>query len=297
VPSPAPPAAAEPPPTEPLDPDEVHPSDATPPGYVTAASLWKISSPRPDWDTGERPADVAQPGAAPREAGSVAPSAQQAERPPGYAETRHAFPALAPAGEPAADKPKQRADEPVNPNRSRIDTKTTAIVAMIVLLAALVTTAVVVLTGGEEPERAAAPQDTPVAIDTPEPTPEKTAEPKATAAPIEAQVKTLDELVRFSAKGRKAAVNGDIKAAIANRAKLLRDIRALNKQADDKQLKAALVTFDAAIAESLRQNRECASKCSDADLAKVGKLKTAALAKINPLLKEHGGRTYKREEI
>ena len=112
------------------------------------------------------------------------------------------------------------------------------------------------------------------------------------SAPIEAQVKTLDELVRFSAKGRKAAVNGDMKAAIANRAKLLKDIRSLDRQADDKQLKAALVSFDAAIAESLRQNRECASKCSDADLRKVGKLKTAALAKINPILKEHGGRTY-----
>jgi hypothetical protein len=164
-----------------------------------------------------------------------------------------------------------------------------------VLLAALVTTGVVVLTGGDESQPVATPLETPV--DTPAPTPEETPKPKATAAPIEAQVKTLDELVRFSAKGRKAAVNGDIKAAIANRAKLLRDIRALDKQAGDKQLKAALAGFDAAIAESLRQNRECGSKCTDADLQKVGRLKTAALAKINPILKEHGGRTYKREEI
>ena len=75
-----------------------------------------------------------------------------------------------------------------------------------------------------------------------------------------------------------------MKAAIANRSKLLRDIRALDAQADDKQLKAALTSFGAAITESLRQNRECASKCSDADLNKVGTLKQAALAKINPLL-------------
>ena len=173
-----------------------------------------------------------------------------------------------------------------------------AIVAVVVLLAAIVTTALVLLTGDSKPDpRRRARTDTPVAVETPEPTPEKTAAPRKTAAPIEAQVKTLDELVRFSAKGRKAAVNGDMKAAIANRSKLLRDIRALDKQADDKQLKAALASFDAAIAESLRQNRECGSKCADADLSKVGKLKQAALAKINPLLKEHGGRTYKREEI
>ncbi|WP_157591782.1 hypothetical protein [Solirubrobacter soli] len=293
APEPAPePAAPEPPaPAEP--PHEAHPSDETPPGYVTAASLWKISSPRPDWDTGEKPADIAQPDATPREAAAAAQRAPEADRPPGYAETRHGFPALAPQ---ETTQPKKRAAEPVNPNRSRIDGKTAGIVAAIVLLAAIVTTAVVVLTGGDEPKQVAAPVDTPVAT-TPEPTPKKTPKPKATAAPIEAQVKTLDELVRFSAKGRKSAVSGDMKAAIANRSKLLKDIRALDKQADDKQLKAALVAFDAAITESLRQNRECASKCSDADLQKVGKLKTAALAKINPILKEHGGRTYKREEI
>ena len=58
-----------------------------------------------------------------------------------------------------------------------------------------------------------------------------------------------------------------------------------------------MASFSAAIRESLRQNRECASKCSTADLQKVGRLKTAALAKVNPLLEAHGGRTYKRAEI
>jgi hypothetical protein len=294
----APPPVAEPPAAEPDDPHGHHPSDETPAGYVTAASLWKISTPRPDWDTGQRTAPETPPAAdAPREAAALASAAAAAgPRQEGLTETRHGFPALQPSGEPPKKEPKPQHLAP--PNRARMDGRTLAIVGIVVLLAAIVTTALVVLTGGDEPERAAAPQDPPVTVeDTPEPTPEKTAAPKRTAAPIEAQVKTLDELVRFSAKGRKSAVNGDMKAAIANRSKLLKDIGALDKQAKDKDLKAALAGFSAAITESLRQNRECASKCSTADLNKVGKLKDAALSKINPLLKEHGGRTYKREQI
>ncbi len=305
VPTAAPPQEAvppaEPPPhasaaAVPDDPHGNHPSDETPPGYVTAASLWKISSPRPDWNTGQPLPGETQADGAPREAGSVSRAAH-ASNAPGPAETRHGFPALAPQPTAEPPKPPKPAEPPPPPNRAKLDQRTLAIVAIVVLLAAIVTTALVLLTGDSKPEPAAAPTDTPVAVETSEPTPEKTAKPTKTAAPIEAQVKTLDELVRFSAKGRKAAVNGDMKAAIANRSKLLRDIRALDKQADDKPLKAALTSFDAAIAESLRQNRDCGSKCGDADLKKVGDLKDAALAKINPLLKEHGGRTYKREEI
>jgi hypothetical protein len=293
------PPAGETPVAEPDEPHHAHPSDETPPGYVTAASLWKISAPRPDWDTGQSTAPETPPADGPREAASAAagvPAAAAPAEPARMGDTRHAFPALAPTGEPPKKDPKPQHLAPAN--RARMDGRTFAIVGIVVLLAVLVTTALVVLTGGDEPKRAAAPADTPVAVeDTPEPTPEKTAAPKKTPAPIEAQVKTLDELVRFSAKGRKSAVNGDMKAAIANRSKLLKDIKALDKQAKDKDLKAALASFDAAITESLRQNRECASKCSTADLNKVGKLKDAALARINPLLKEHGGRTYKREEI
>jgi hypothetical protein len=296
APEPEPPASALP--TAAEDPDLAHPSDETPPGYVTAASLWKISAPRPDWATGEQPADVAPPDAAPREAASVSRAAPAPADQAHLGNTRHSFPALPPKEPPpGAEPPKRpkRDDPPAEPNRSRIDGRTAAIVAVVVALAAIVTTAVVLLTGGSEPERAEAPRVEQVAE-----TATPTAKPKSTPRPtadLDAQVKTLDELVRFSKKGRASAVNGNMKAAIANRTKLLRDIRALDKQADDKQLKAALASFDAAIAESLRQNRECASKCSSADLGKVGKLKQSALAKINPLLEEHGGRTYKRSEI
>jgi len=57
VPEPEPPPAAAdvppaPEPTEELEPEAgSHPSDETPAGYVTAASLWGVSGPRPDWST------------------------------------------------------------------------------------------------------------------------------------------------------------------------------------------------------------------------------------------------------
>src|SRR3954449_12936201 len=50
-------------------PDNIHPSDETPPGYVTAGSLWKISARRP----GRVPGEPALPETAGRgEAASVA---------------------------------------------------------------------------------------------------------------------------------------------------------------------------------------------------------------------------------
>src|SRR4051812_33588959 len=61
----APPAPGEPetsPP--PAEPPAAHPFDETPPGYVTAASLWKISAPPPDWSAGESGAEQTQPEAA-----------------------------------------------------------------------------------------------------------------------------------------------------------------------------------------------------------------------------------------
>ena len=181
--------------------------------------------------------------------------------------------------------------EAAPPNRAPIDGRRAAIVAVVVLLAAAVTTAVVVLTGGSEPERAsnAVVEDA-------------KSEPVATtAAPrtdeLDAQVKQLDELMLLSKKGRAQAVDGDVKAAAASRAQLLKDIRALDADTGDKALKAGLVSFGAAIRESLRQNRECGSKCSTADLQKVGRLKQAALKRLNPILKAHGARTYKPVEI
>ena len=284
-------------PTEELEPEAgSHPSDETPAGYVTAASLWGVSGPRPDWST-EQTETEAEAVAGAGEAASVsrAPASNAQPPQPGVAETRHSFPAV-PPGSPGAEEPKPRRDEPpAPPNRARIDGRTAAIVAVVVLLAAVVTTALVVLTGGSEPERAAAPVETSAPVETE--TPMATAKPKPKTSDLDAQVKTLDELMRLSRKGRAAAVEGDIKAATANRAQLLKDIKALDGQANDEQLKAALASFSVAIAESLRQNRECGSKCSDADLAKVGKLKQAALAKINPILKAHGTRTYTRAEI
>jgi bacterioferritin-associated ferredoxin len=181
-------------------------------------------------------------------------------------------------------------------NRSRIDKRTAAIVAAIVLLATVAAVAVLVLTGGSEPKTPAAEVESPpvnavVEHETPEPA-------KPDEAPnVDAQVKTLDGLMRLSEKGRAAAVNGDIKTATANRATLLRDLKRLDAQATDKQLKAAVASFIPAITEALRQNRECGSKCSTADLNRVARLKQTALNKVNPLLKAHGGDTYRLKDI
>ena len=59
----------------------------------------------------------------------------------------------------------------------------------------------------------------------------------------------------------------------------------------------AAIAFSAAIRESLRQNRDCASKCSASDIKKVGQLKDAALAKLNPLLKPFGFGPYTSKQI
>ena len=86
-------------------------------------------------------------------------------------------------------------------------------------------------------------------------------------------METLDSLMKRSARGRAAAVEGDFAAATANRSDLLRRLRRLERQADDPELKAAVTSFAAAVRESLRQNRECGSGCSTRELERVGKLK------------------------
>ena len=283
----APPAGAAPAPADsPAPPAAAHPSDETPAGYVTAESLWPAGAPRPSEADPDAPQSSPPDQAA--EAASVAQRSAQGQA--GTPATRHSFPAV-PRDAVSAAAPASPPRQAGAPNRARIDGRTAAIVAVVVLLAAAVTTAVVVLTGGSEPERAsnAVVEDA-------------KSEPVATtAAPrtdeLDAQVKQLGELMLLSKKGRAQAVEGDVKAAAASRAQLLKDIRALDADTGDKALKAGLVSFGAAIRESLRQNRECGSKCSIADLQKVGRLKQAALKRLNPILKAHGARTYKPVEI
>ena len=285
-------------PAAPADPAKAHPSDATPAGYVTAASLWPVSTRRPSASTA--PPSAPPDSSEPAEAASVGRAAA-----PQGAAPAPAAPAVAGASvTPLVASSAQRADGPpprafVPANRSRIDKRTTAIVAAVVLLATVATVAVLVLTGGSEPKPLPTGSESPPANAVVE---QETPEPSATAKPVkapkvDAQVKTLDGLMRLSEKGRAAAVNGDIKTATAQRATLLRDLERLDAQATDKQLKAALATFIPAITEALRQNRECGSKCSTADLNKVARLKQAALNKVNPLLKAHGGDTYRLKDI
>jgi hypothetical protein len=183
-------------------------------------------------------------------------------------------------------------------NRSRIDRRTAAIVGAVVVLATVVAVVVLVLTGGSEPKRRVAESPgPPVNAVVEQQSPEPVVTAKASAPDVAAQVRTLDGLMRLSVKGRAAAVSGDIKAATASRATLLRNLKRLEAEATDKPLKAAVVSFIPAITEALRQNRECGSKCSTADLNKVARLKQAALKKINPLLKAHGSGTYRLKDI
>ena len=160
------------------------------------------------------------------------------------------------------------------------------------------------IVGAETPE---APVATPtaeatVATPTPEPTvatptPESDTPTPSTDTALTAQVRTLDGLMQLSEQGRAAAVAGDTAAAAASRATLLRQLQSLRAAATDARLQAAVDRFIAAIREALRQNRECGSTCSAADLARVARLKRDALSELNPLLLEYVGRTYRLEEI
>jgi hypothetical protein len=163
-----------------------------------------------------------------------------------------------------------------------------AVAATVVLLAGSLAAAVLLSGGDREPETGAA-----VSASTPEP-PAKTAAPKADLAD---QVGTLDDLMKASQAGRGAAVKGDTKAAIANRTKLLADLRRLNEKASDARLKAGLRDFTAAIRESLRQNRECGADCPVADLNQVNRLKQRAVTQLNPLLRKYAKTSYRAREI
>jgi hypothetical protein len=141
-----------------------------------------------------------------------------------------------------------------------------------------------------------------VATPTPEvtvatPTPDSDTPAPSSDSALTAQVRTLDGLMQLSEQGRAAAVAGDTAAAAASRATLLRQLQSLRADATDARLQAAVDRFIAAIREALRQNRECGSACSAAELARVASLKRDALSKLNPLLREYVGRTYRLEEI
>jgi hypothetical protein len=147
-----------------------------------------------------------------------------------------------------------------------------------------------VLSGGSDtpkPAAANAARETPVA-----PTPT----PKPVTA-LRRQVQSVDDLMKASKEGRAAAVKGDIKAAIANRSKLLQDLKRVSSEATDARLKAGLRSFTAAIRESLRQNRECAGGCTTSELNKVNRLKQQALAKLNPLLRKYAQTSYSSRDI
>jgi flagellar basal body-associated protein FliL len=164
-----------------------------------------------------------------------------------------------------------------------------AIVVTVLLIGGGIAAAIIL--SGSDPE--------PAAKETPQPkveTPQAQETPDAAAA-LKRQVVSLDRLMKRSARGRAAAVEGDFPAAIDNREGLLRSLQRLRRQADDGELKAALTSFTAAIREALRQNRDCESACPTKDLERVGKLKQDALDKINPLLEAQELDTYTSADI
>jgi hypothetical protein len=152
--------------------------------------------------------------------------------------------------------------------------------------------AALVLSGGSGDPQPAADR---AAAAPPETAP--TAAPPASDAKLRRQVQALDGLMRASVRGRAAAVKGDTKAAIANRAKLLADLRRLSAEATDAQLKGGLRSFTAAIRESLRQNSECGERCTASELNQVNRLKQQTLAKLNPLLRRYARTSYRSRDI
>ncbi len=119
----------------------------------------------------------------------------------------------------------------------------------------------------------------------------------ASGAALRAQVQRLNALMRLSEQGRAAAIRGDTRTAAANRSDLLRRLRSLRADVDDPKLQAGVDAFIAAIRESLHQNRTCGSRCSPEKIARVGRLKSAALATLTPLLRTYAGTSYRSEDI
>jgi len=154
--------------------------------------------------------------------------------------------------------------------------------------------AALLLSGGDDEDpRARAATANPTATAEPEETPR----PQRPDADLRRQVLALDKLMKRSQRGRAAAASGDTGAAIANRSKLLRDLRRLRNRAEDPDLQSGLASFIAAIRESLRQNRECGAACPAGDLEKVNALKRETISELNPLLRKYAKTTYRSREI
>jgi hypothetical protein len=129
-------------------------------------------------------------------------------------------------------------------------------------------------------------------------TPTATATPPPSRGPsLAKQVQTLDALMRMSERGRAAAVKGNFAAAAANRARLARRIGRLRSSATSPALRAGLTRLNAAVDEALRQNRSCKANCSTEDLQRIGRLKQAALDRLNPLLRRYAHTSYRRAQI
>jgi hypothetical protein len=207
-------------------------------------------------------------------------------------------PAAAPVPEPRPSVPPlPPAPKVTAPARERwSDGRIVAIAVTAVLIVGSLVAALV-LSGGSDtpkPPTAKAARGAPVSAP---PKAKRRASKPAPAADLKRQVQTLDDLMKTSGEGRAAAVKGQTKAAIANRSKLLKDLQSLRTGATDARLKAGLRDFTAAIRESLRQNRECADKCSTAELNKVNRLKQQAVTELNPLLRKYTKTTYRSQDI
>jgi hypothetical protein len=282
LPTPEPLAAIPTPPRAPEPPAPPEPEENKRPGFVTYLG-------EPVY---RRPQDAPKPEPEP----VAAPEAPTAELAPQIAPPPRRLEPIAPENDsielaavkpPDPPKPLDPADFDDGIDLPRV---IVAVLGGLALLAVIIV-ALVLVFGGKK-DKPATPVEKAAAT--------ATASPAATAAakdPLKAQVIDFDALLKRSAKGRSAAVHGDFKAAIANRSKLLSDLKALDQQATDPQFKAALTSFTAAVRESLRQNRECQSTCPESDLLKVQKLKQQTLDKAQPLLDKFGGGKYTTKDI
>jgi hypothetical protein len=263
-------------------PAPLEPAPAPAPAFVTYLPLPPATPPT---DTSElEEAHLPPPAEAAPPAPEIAPTAPPS---PVVAET------------PAAPPPdrKQRPPKPPKPPRPPKAPREPLSGGLIIAIAATV----LLLAGGGIAALVLGGDDKPKPVAAATAAPQDTATPEATKAgkrpDLARQVQSLDALMKTSEKGRAAAAKGDTKAAIANRAQLLKDVQALRAKAADKQLKAGLGSFAAAVRESLRQNRECGAGCSASDLNKVGRLKQQTVGALNPLLRKYAKTSYRARDI
>jgi hypothetical protein len=267
-----------------VPPEDAPASPSPAPAFVTYLPLPPATPPVDTAELEESHLPAAEAAAAPPEVAAAAAA-------PPHAAPAPAAPAPAPPRKPPPAPPKPKLPKPP---REPLSGGLIVAIAVTVLLLVGGGVAALVLSGGDKPK--------PTAAATAAPT--ETAKPDATRPPqkrakadLPKQVQTLDGLMKTSHQGRAAAAKGDTKAAIANRSKLARDLQRLRGQATDKQLKAGLASFAAAIRESLRQNRECGAACPAGDLQKVNRLKQDTVDALNPLLRKYAKTTYRARDI